>query len=126
MYAEAYKEFPIAEYVCEYILFVKASVFESEKEQIYFDNKKLIEEFDQIFEDNENENNTIDISVVKIKKEKNKYVLVSFLGALFRYFKSSMDINSYHMKQNKLALDGLLSFYPSLMKLLNDSKKGIK
>ena len=125
MYAEAYKLFPIAEYICECILFVKASVFETDKEKIYFNNKELIQEFDKIFEDNENENNTIDISITKLKKEKNKYVLVSFLGALFRYFKSSMDINQYHKKQNKLALDGLLSFYPSLMKLLNESKKAL-
>ena len=125
MYSEAYKLFPIAEYICECILFVKASVFETDKEKIYFNNKELIQEFDKIFEDNENENNTIDISITKLKKEKNKYVLVSFLGALFRYFKSSMDINQYHKKQNKLALDGLLSFYPSLMKLLNESKKAL-
>ena len=45
---------------------------------------------------------------------------------LFRYFKNSMDINQYTINQNKSALDGLFSFYPSLMKLLVDTKNKMK
>ena len=57
---------------------------------------------------------------------KKKYVLISFLGVLFRFFKNSMDINQYFLQQNKVALDGLMSFYPSLMKLLVDTKNKLK
>ena len=120
-YEEAYKAIPIAEYICECILFVKASLFERNDEKIYFDKKELIKQFDKIFEDDE-EANTIEISVT-LSKEKKKYILISFLGVLFRYFKTSLDINQISLKQNKVALDGLFSFYPSLMKLLVDSKK---
>jgi len=121
-YEKVYKEIPIAEYICECILFVKASIFESSKEKIHFNNKELIEEFNKIFEDDE-EKNKVEISVIKINEARQKYVLISFLGVLFRYFINSMDFNKNNLKQTKDALDGLLSFYPSLMKLLVDSKK---
>jgi len=124
-YDNAYKEAPIAEYICECILFVKASIFESSKEKIHFNNKELIEEFNKIFEDDK-ENNKVEISVIKINETRQKYVLISFLGVLFRYFINSMDFNQSILKQTKDALDGLISFYPSLMKLIVDSKKKIK
>ena len=124
-YDKAYKEIPIAEYICECILFVKASLFESKNDKIYFDNKKLIKQFNEIF-DEEKEENKIEISVLKISNYKEKYVLISFLGVLFRFFKNSMDINQCFLQQNKNALDGLLSFYPSLMKLLVDTKKKLE
>ena len=121
IYDKAYKEIPIAEYICECILFVKASLFETKNEKIYFDNKKLLKQFNEIFDDEKKENK-IEISVLKITNCKEKYVLISFLGVLFRFFRNSMDINQYFLQQNKSALDGLMSFYPSLMKLLVDSK----
>ena len=71
-------------------------------------------------------NNKIEISTVKLTEEKNKYILISFLGVLFRYFKNSMDINQYFLQQNKNALDGLMTFYPSLMKFLFDTQKNMK
>ena len=74
----------------------------------------------------EKQNNKIEISVMNLSEEKKKYILISFLGVLFRYFKNSMDINQYYLQQNKNALDGLMSFYPSLMKFLIDIKKYIK
>ena len=123
-YEKAYKEIPVAEYICECILFVKASLFESNNDKIYFDNKDLINQLNEIF-DEEKENNKIEISVL-ISDEKKKYVLISFLGVLFRFFKNSMDINQYFLQQNKVALDGLMSFYPSLMKLLVDTKNKLK
>ena len=123
-YEKAYKEIPVAEYICECILFVKASLFESNNDKIYFNNKDLINQLNEIF-DEEKENNKIEISVL-ISDEKKKYVLISFLGVLFRFFKNSMDINQYFLQQNKVALDGLMSFYPSLMKLLVDTKNKLK
>ena len=126
-YEEAYKKIPIASYICECILFVKASLFEKIDEKIYFDKNELLKHFNEIFEEEkEKEENKIEISVLKISQEKNKYILTSFLGVLFRYFKNSMDINQYSLNQNKNALDGLLCFYPSLIKLLIDSKNQLK
>ena len=121
-YEKAYKEIPIAEYICECILFVKASVFENSKERICFDKKELIKQLNRIL-GCEEDSNKVEISVVKIKEPKEKYVLISFLGVLFRYFQNMMDINQHSLNQTKTALDGLLTFYPSLMKLLIDCKK---
>ena len=121
-YDKAYKEVPIAAYICECILFIKESIFESSKEKIYFNNKELIEDFNKIFEDDE-EKNKVEISVLKINEDKKKYVIISFLGVIFRYFINSMDFNQSNLKQAKDALDSLLKFYPSLMKLLVDAKK---
>ena len=126
-YEEAYKKLPIASYICECILFVKASLFEKIEEKIYFDKNELVKQFNEIFEDEkEKETNEVQISVLKLSKEKKRYILTSFLGVLFRYFKNSMDINQYTINQNKSALDGLFSFYPSLMKLLVDTKNKMK
>ena len=124
-YEKAYKEIPIAEYICECILFVKSSLFESTDEKIIFDNQELVKQLDDIFAE-EKQNNKIEISVINLNEEKKKYILISFLGVLFRYFKNSMDINQYVLQQNKNALDGLMSFYPSLMKFLVDIKKNMK
>ena len=124
-YEKAYKEIPVAEYICECILFVKASLFESNNDKIYFNNKDLINQLNEIF-DEEKESNKIEISVLKISDEKKKYVLISFLGVLFRFFKNSTDINQYFLQLNKVALDGLMGFYPSLMKLLVDTKNKLK
>ena len=122
---KTYKEITIAEYICECILFVKASLFESKNDKIYFDNKKLLKQFNEIFND-EKEENKIEISVLKITNCKEKYLLISFLGVLFRFFRNSMDITQYYLQENKNALDGLIGFYPSLMKLLVDSKNKIQ
>ena len=79
---------PIKKYICECILFVKASLFEKIDEKIYFDKNELLKHFNEIFEEEkEKEENKIEISVLKISQEKNKYILTSFLGVLFRYFK---------------------------------------
>jgi serine/threonine protein kinase len=121
-YEKVYKEIPIAEYICECILFVKESIFDSSKEKIHFNVKELIEEFNKIFEDDE-EKNKVEISIIKINEARKKYVIISFLGVLFRYFINSMDFNQSNLKKTKDAIDGLLDFYPSLMKLLVDSKK---
>ena len=123
-FMKAYKEIPIAVYVCECILFVKNSMFESNKEKIYFNNKELINKFNEIFDGEEN--NKVEISVIKLSEIKGRYVIFSFLGVLFRYFKNSIDINQKFLKKNKVALDGLIEFYPSLMKLLVDTKNNIK
>ena len=50
-YEKAYKEIPIAKYICECILFVKASLFESTDEKIIFDCQEIINQLDNIFEE---------------------------------------------------------------------------
>jgi hypothetical protein len=121
-YDKTCKEVPIVVYICECILFIKESILESSKEKIYFNNKEFIEDFNKIFEDDE-EKNKVEISVLKINEDREKYVIISFLGVIFRYFINSMDFNQSYLNQAKDALDRLLDFYPSLMKLLVDSKK---
>ena len=119
-----YKELKIAEYVCECILFVKTIIFENNKDKIYFSKEEYlkiyINDFHKLF------NSNIEISLAKINEIKNKYILVSFLGVLFRYYKISMDINNEKLKNDKIALDGLLSFYPSLLELIISYKNKIK
>ena len=96
------------------ILFVKESVFESNKERICFNKEELIKQLNDIF------GNKVDIT-----RTKTSYVIISFLGVLFRYFQNMRDINQYSLEKTKSALDGLFTFYPSFMKLLNDCQKNI-
>ena len=123
-YEKAYKTIIIAIYICEYILFIKASLYEKIEEKIYFDSKELLKQFYEIFEYKKKK--VIEISPLNIDKERDSYILISFLGVLFRYFKNLMDINEYTLKQNKSQLDGLYIFYPSLIHLLVEIKEQMK
>ena len=114
VYDKSYKEINIAKSICECILFVKESVFESNKERICFNKEELIKQLNDIF------GNKVDIT-----RTKTSYVIISFLGVLFRYFQNMRDINQYSLEKTKSALDGLFTFYPSLMKLLNDCQKNL-
>ena len=120
IYDKAYKELTIAEYLCECILFIKESVFENNKDRICFNKEEIIKQLNDIFE------NKVEISCIKVEQPQEKYVIISFLGVLFRYFQNMRDINQYSLEETKTALDGLFTFYPSLMRLLIDSKKNIK
>ena len=89
-YKKVYKKLLIAEYICHCILFVKEDLFESDKDIINFDTKEFIQQFNDIFHEEEK---LVEMSVVKLKKEKRKYILFSFLGSLYKSFKNSLDIN---------------------------------
>ena len=119
-YKSAELKAPIAEYLSEIVLFLVMSIIDIEKEKIYFDFKELLKHFNEIFE-KENEEN-IEVSCVKSAKEKDKYILVSFLGILFKYLIYSCDINQINIKRNKNSLPQHLQFYQKLMKTLIDIK----
>ena len=111
---------PIAEYLSEIVLFLVMSIINIEKEKIYFNFKELIKKFNEIFE-KENEEN-VEVSCIKFAKEKDKYILVSFLGILFKYLINSCDISQINIKKNKNSLAKHLEFYQKLMKTLIDIK----
>ena len=111
---EAIKELNLIKYLCECILFIKESVFESNEEKIIFDKKEIMDQLNKIFE------NPIFISTTKIK-----YQLISFLGVLFRFFNNMKDLNEYNLEKIKSNFDGLLAFYPSLMTLIDSTLKKI-
>ena len=117
-YKNAELKAPIAEYLSEIILFLVMSIIDIEKEKICFNKKDLLKQFKEIFE-KENEDN-VEVSCIKFAKEKDKYILVSFLGILFRHLINSCDINQINIKSNKDSLSKLLESYQKLMKTLVD------
>ena len=117
-YKNAELKAPIAEYLSEIILFLVMCIKNIEKEKICFNKKDLLKQFKEIFE-KENEDN-VEVSCIKFAKEKDKYILVSFLGILFRYLINSCDINQINIKSNKDSLSKLLESYQKLMKTLVD------
>ena len=106
----------IAEFLCEYIIFMKA--FSS-------DNIRNINNFDLINKFFESKDE-ICISTVLCKEEKEKYLFVSFLGGMFRYYFNQLNNEENEsesiVKKSEQAFDGLIQFYPSLMKLVIESK----
>ena len=117
-YKNAELKAPIAEYLSEIILFLVMCIKNIEKEKICFNKKDLLKQFKEIFE-KENEDN-VEVSCIKFAKEKDKYILVSFLGILFRHLINSCDINQINIKSNKDSLSKLLESYQKLMKTLVD------
>ena len=83
-------------------------------ESVNFQRKQLIDKFNKIFE-KEDENN-IQVSCIKLNEEKDKYILVSFLGMLFKYMKN-------FVKNNQVPLPKILSAYQDIIKILVDRKE---
>ena len=120
-YKNAELKAPIAEYLSEIVLFLVMNIVDIEKEKIFFyNNKDLLKNFKEIFE-KENEEN-VEVSCIKFAKEKDKYILVSFLGILFKFLINACDIEKINIKRNKNSLNQLLLFYQKLMKTLLDIK----
>ena len=111
---------PIAEYISETVFFIIMSIINIEKEKIYFKSEELLEKFNAIFE--KEDENDIQVSCVKLTQEKEKYILVSFLGIFFKYLINSMNLNRIDMKKNKSSLGNLLSIYHRLMETLVNIK----
>jgi hypothetical protein len=116
--SQAYSELCLAEYLCEFILFVKTVLYEQE-EQIPFDKKIYIKKFCEIFGE---EKNKIEISVLNIKEEKKAYILVSFLAILFKCYRGTDKIDNQLLEKNKQGINGLVRFYPNLMKKIVEKK----
>jgi hypothetical protein len=120
-FKEALNEIPIAQYICEIIVFYNASIFQNNKEIIYFDNKELITQFNDKFREiiNKNRGN-------KEKSTQNTYLLISFSAVLLRHYNNSIDIKEYHLQQEKASLDGFIKFYYSLKEKSIKCKQNIK
>ena len=115
-YEKARIKAPIAEYLTESVLFIKNSIINYEKETLYFHKEDLIKNFIAVFE-NEDEDN-VEVSCVKLVKEKEKYILISFLS---QFLKSLINVSYLGEKEragNKRALDLILNLYNKLVELL--------
>ena len=115
--SEKYNGLCLAEYFCEFLLFLKAFLFD--KEEFNFDKVHILKKFYDIF--NEDKNN-IQISFIKIKEVKKKYVLVSFLSSLFKEYKLSIIKEDQNFKMDTQSLNGIIRYYLILMKKIFDLK----
>ena len=109
---------PIAEYLSETVVFIIISIVSLEKEKIYFQLDEFLKKFNEIFE--KEDENDIQVSCVKLSKGKEKYILITFLGVLFKYLINSMNMNEIDIKRNKSSLSQFLGIYQKLMKTLVD------
>ena len=119
-YEKACKEIPIAECVCEYILFYYANIFNNNEYIIQFDCKEYIKQFHDIFKDE------IGNIFLERTKASNKYLSITFLGILFRYYYNSMNIIQNDLQQKKYSPNGMINYYIRLKELyfeLNNKKK---
>ena len=107
----------IAEFLSEYIIFMKAFMTDNNKN---INNFNLINKFF-------NSEEQIYITTVLMKEEKEKYLFVSLLGGMFRYYYNQINKEAFNIIENEkfmnYAFDGLIQFYPSLMKMVIDSKE---
>ena len=103
-------------------MFVKANLYDKE-EEIHFDKQNFIKKFFDIFNEDKNK---IEISVININETKPNYILVSFLAILFKYYKNTDVIDKEKINKNAETINGLLRYYPSLMKKIVELKKKIK
>ena len=74
--------------------------------------KILIKKLFDIFGEDKNK---IEISVIKLDKTKKNYLLVSFLGILFKRYKNTEAIDLDKLEKNKQSIDGLVRYYPLLI-----------
>ena len=114
------KQLTIAEFLCEYIIFMKT---------FSTDNNKNLNNFNLINNFFESKQQQICISTVFLKEENDKYLFISFLGGMFRYYYNQLNneeardlMNESVIKKTEKAFDGLIQFYPSLMKMVIESK----
>ena len=114
------KQLTIAEFLCEYIIFMKT---------FSTDNNKNLNNFNLINNFFESKQQQICISTVFLKEENDKYLFISFLGGMFRYYYNQLnneEIKDFQtesvIKKTEKAFDGLIQFYPSLMKMVIESK----
>ena len=117
-YEKAKLKAPIAEYLSETVVFIIISIINIEKEKLYFNLEEFLTKFNEIFEKEDEDN--IQVSCVKFSKGKEKYILISFIGVLFKYLINSMKMDQINIKKNKSSLGKLLEIYEKLMETLVD------
>ena len=114
------KQLTIAEFLSEYIIFMKA---------FSTDNNKNLNNFSLINKFFESKQQQICITTIFLKEENDKYLFISFLGGMFRYYYNQVnneEIKDFQtesvIKKTEKAFDGLIQFYPSLMKMVIESR----
>ena len=117
-YEKAKLKAPIVEYLSETVIFLMINIINVEKEKIYFNFEEFLIKFNEIFEKEDEDN--IQVSCVKFSKGKEKYILVSFLGVLFKYLINTINVNKINIKKNKTSLGVFLGIYEKLMETLVD------
>ena len=83
-------------------------MFDINEYKIQFDSKENVKQFNDIFKDE------IKNLLSKNDKDKNKYLSISFLGVLFRYYNNSMDIYQNNIQQKKNSPNGIINYYIQL------------
>ena len=86
-------------------------MFDINEYKIQFDSKENVKQFNDIFRDE------IKNLLSKNDKDKNKYLSISFLGVLFRYYNNSMDIYQNNIQQKKNSPNGIINYYIQLKEL---------
>ena len=86
-------------------------MFDINEYKIQFDSKENVKQFNDIFKDE------IKNLLSKNDKDKNKYLSISFLGVLFRYYNNSMDIYQNNIQQKKNSPNGIINYYIQLKEL---------
>ena len=119
--SKIYKELCLGEYLCEFILFIKTILYD-EQEKINFTKQSLVKKFFEVFGE---EKNTIEISVINLKETKKTYVLVSFIAILFKCYKGTDIFDKEKLEKNRQSINGLVRYYPSLMKRIVEIKKNM-
>ena len=114
---EKYNELCIGEYLCELFIFLKAFLYEDEN--FIFNKENLMNKFSEIFG---KEKNKIEISVIKLKETNNIYTLLSFIPILFKNYKYKEKMQNHLLEMDKHSLDGVIRYYPHLMKSIIDLK----
>ena len=93
-----------------------------EQEKINFTKQSLVKKFFEVFGE---EKNTIEISVINLKETKKTYVLVSFIAILFKCYKGTDIFDKEKLEKNRQSINGLVRYYPSLMKRIVEIKKNM-
>ena len=119
---DAYNELCLAEYLCEFFLFIKTMLYDNER-KMQFTKKHLIKKFYDVFGEDKNK---IEITAIKLNQTKEKYLLVSFLAILFKYNKGKNNFNKEQLEKSNQYINGIIRYYPSLMKKIVELKKKIK
>ena len=115
-YEKARLKSPISEYLSETVIFIIINIINIEKEKIYFQKEEFLKKFVEFFE--KEDKFDIEVSCINIKKRKDKYILVSFLGLFYKYLINMLDINPKEIDKKKGSIGKLIEIYHKIMKIL--------
>ena len=117
-----YNELNMVKYIIELILFVIAIINSNEK-KIQFQKDVFLQKFYAIFGEHKNK---VEISTItsKDEKEKENYLIISFLPVLFKCKEASF-LGKMKLSKDKQSINKLVQYYPSLMKKIKETKNEI-